>query len=83
MERCPYNQIIDVEISSKFLKYDDVITKVHMPSINCILGDKLTAFAPNTTGIPYKVGKEMEIIKQLYDVANLFDIADNVAEIYS
>ena len=80
-EKCPYNQIIDVEIRSKFLKYDDVITKVHVPSVNCILGDKLTAFAPNTTGIPYKVSKEMEIIKQLYDVANLFDIMDNVAEV--
>ena len=41
-----------------------------------ILGDKLTAFAPNTTGIPYYKGDKccsMEILKQLYDVGRLFD----------
>ena len=41
-----------------------------------ILGDKLTAFAPNTTGIPYyRNGRScsMEIAKQLYDVGRLFE----------
>ena len=40
------------------------------------MGDKLTAFAPNTTGIPYyKNGRScsMEIAKQLYDVGRLFE----------
>ena len=44
-------------------------------------GDKLTAFAPNTTGIPYFKGKDsmsMEIINQLYDIGNLFN---NVTDI--
>ena len=49
-----------------------------VPSINCILGDKLTAYAPNTTGIPYGVGKDLEIIKQLFDVSKLFDLYDNI-----
>lgn len=51
-----------------------------MPSKEDILGDKLTAFAPNTTGIPYFKGKTsmgMEILKQLYDVGNLIDIAED------
>ena len=46
-----------------------------------MLGDKLTAFAPNTTGIPYeKSGHSMamEIIKQLYDIGNLFDDIENL-----
>ncbi len=43
-----------------------------------MLGDKLTAFAPNTIGILYKrpnqfFSKHVEIIKQLYDVAKLYD----------
>lgn len=80
-EKCPYSHLINVEVRSKFTKCDDLFTEVQVPSINCILGDKLTAFAPNTTGIPYKVDKEMEIIKQLFDVANLFDNTDNVDEI--
>ncbi len=46
-----------------------------------MLGDKLTAFAPNTTGIPYEKNrhsKSMEIIKQLYDIGNLFDDSKNL-----
>jgi hypothetical protein len=43
---------------------------------------KLTAFAPNTTGIPYYKGKDlraMEIMKQLYDIGSLLDAAEDVA----
>lgn len=47
--------------------------EISMPSADCILGDKLTAFAPHTTGIPFGIGKELEIIKQMYDVATLID----------
>lgn len=45
-------------------------------SVEDILGDKLTAFAPNTTGIPYYKGKKVcsvEIMKQMYDIARLFE----------
>ncbi len=47
--------------------------RVCIPDVNGILGDKLTAFAPHTTGIPFGVGKELEIIKQLFDCSSLFD----------
>lgn len=49
---------------------------VNLPSVDDILGDKLTAFAPNTSGIPYfKNGNDcnLEIAKQLYDIGRLFD----------
>jgi hypothetical protein len=36
-----------------------------------MLGDKLTAFAPNTIGIRYVDRKYTEIIKQLYDCSRL------------
>ena len=54
--------------------------KVTVPSADDILGDKLTAFAPNTSGIPYVKGgrdRSLEIIKQLYDVGRLFEHTDN------
>ena len=54
---------------------------VDVPCAEDLLGDKLTAFAPNTTGIPYfKNGKSMsmEIIKQLYDVGCLFDLSNDM-----
>ena len=52
---------------------------VSIPDINSILGDKLAAFAPNTTGIPYFVDKEKEILKQLFDIANLFDLMNDMS----
>ena len=43
-----------------------------------MLGDKLTAYAPHTTGIPYGTGKNLEIAKQLFDVSVLFDATDDI-----
>jgi hypothetical protein len=68
---------------------------VKIPSINCLLGDKLAAFAPTTIGVLYKpfhkkTGEPVEprpirVMKQLFDVGELFAVADNlplVAETY-
>lgn len=54
---------------------------VNIPSIESILGDKLTVLAPRTTGIRYKSGKELELMKQLYDVDKLFNQAKDLQEI--
>lgn len=72
-EKSFYIDIIEKDINCKFIDYKEPARLIKMPSKDCILGDKLTAFAPNTTGIPYGKNKELEIIKQLFDVANLFD----------
>ncbi len=72
-EKSPYVKVIKKNIDCSFIKYTDPALQVTMPSVDCILGDKLTAYAPNTTGIPYGKNKEMEIIKQLFDVGILFD----------
>jgi len=77
-----YHEIEEVPIQSRFLKTQGEPVKVKVPGKADMLGDKLTAFAPNTTGIPYfKKGKDcsMEIIKQLFDIASLFDVTDNLA----
>lgn len=53
-----------------------------MPDINSITGDKLTAFSPNTIGIPYFKGgndRGMEIIKQMYDLSCLFEQVDDIS----
>lgn len=73
-------------------KYPETITKkiqnnklkvasesvVKLPSIESILGDKLTVLATKTTGINYNSGKELELMKQLYDVDKLFNESKNV-----
>ena len=72
-EANPYKETVLMPIDTPFLITNGEPISVVMPSVECILGDKLTAFAPKTTGIPYGVDKELEIIKQLFDVSNLFD----------
>lgn len=80
-EKPNYQKIVKLPIKSKFVISDDTEITVKLPSKNDILGDKLTAFAPNTTGIPYfkkEKSMSMEIMKQLYDIAGLVDIADDL-----
>lgn len=75
-EDCHYEEVVELPIKSRFIKTIGEANVVKVPSVGDILGDKLTAYAPNTTGIPYiKNGSDasMEIIKQLYDIARLFE----------
>lgn len=81
-EKSVYSEISNVEIITDWLITEKPYNKVIMPSINSILGDKLTAFAPNTTGVLYQKGKELEICKQLYDVSVLIDEAINYNIVY-
>jgi predicted nucleotidyltransferase component of viral defense system len=76
-----YKTVLQLPIISRFLKTEGESVLVKVPSSDDLLGDKLTAFAPNTTGIPYFKGEKncsMEIIKQLFDVASLFDITSDL-----
>ena len=85
LEQHPYNDVKEIPIRSPFLKTEGEDVFVNVPSKSDILGDKLTAFAPNTTGIPYfkkdKNGNpldcSLEIAKQMFDVACLIDSLDN------
>lgn len=52
--------------------------EVELPSIESVLGDKLTVLATKTTGISYDSQKELELMKQLYDVDKLFDNAEDL-----
>lgn len=68
-------------IQSSFLQLSGTPLLVTAPTPEGLLGDKLTAFAPTTTGIPYEKhgdSMSMEIIKQLYDIAHLFDKAGDI-----
>lgn len=80
-ENISYKNLVDLQIASKFVPQNDEPLIVKAPSLEDLLGDKLTAFAPNTTGIPYiknDNSMSMEIIKQLYDIGNLFDECTNI-----
>ncbi len=76
-----YHEVEQLPIQSRFLKQEGEPVLVNIPGKADMLGDKLTAFAPNTTGIPYFKGDKdcsMEIIKQLFDIASLFDVTNDL-----
>jgi hypothetical protein len=85
---CPH-ATIRRPIATSFLQPEREIT-VTLPTIESLLGDKLTAFAPTTTGVKLRKpnneeGEVMQVAKQLFDVGVLFEHAtdfDQVARTY-
>ena len=76
-----YNQVVNLPIASPLLIQDGAPVMVQCPSLADMLGDKLTAFAPHTTGIPFYKGTRncsMEIMKQMYDIASLLDATEDL-----
>lgn len=81
-DKTHYQKLVSISIESTFVQIDRPAINVSVPSFDDILGDKLTAFAPNTTGVPYQKNghsQTMEIIKQLYDIGYLFDSAEDLS----
>ena len=71
-----YPELIESAIEVSWLSVAGTTTTITTPSVNSICGDKLTAFAPETIGIPYYKGDQlftMEICKQLFDLGKLFE----------
>ena len=76
-----YEQLIQKDIKNEILITEEPYLNVTLPTLDCILGDKLTAFAPHTTGISLGGDKDLEVIKQMYDVACLFDTKENFEDV--
>ena len=80
-EENPYSTVTNHPIQNDLLITEGQNLSVQIPGVNCILGDKLTAFAPHTTGIPLGIGKDLEVIKQMYDCATLFQAMNDFSEV--
>ena len=77
-----YHQIVDKPLLHPFIKNEGSETIIRVPSVADMLGDKLTAFAPNTCGVPYYKGTHnstINVAKQLHDVGRLFDAVEDIA----
>lgn len=77
-EKSHHAAIKSLPIVSTFVDQDGAPTEVLVPTATALLADKLTAFAPTTVGIRYGLEKQVEIIKQMFDVANLLDHVDDL-----
>jgi hypothetical protein len=59
---------------------------VTVPTVESLLADKLTAFAPRTTGVPFAPANgnppdTMQIVKQLFDVGELFNLTEDLTAV--
>lgn len=82
IEDSVYPALTEKRLQTKWIETEGE-TNISLPTIDAITGDKLTAFAPNTVGIPYFKGKDqqpfsMEICKQLFDLSKLFERIENM-----
>lgn len=83
----PYipHDVIIKPISPKILEIRREIL-VTVPTVESLLADKLTAFAPRTIGVPFvptngNTADTMQIVKQLFDVGELFDLAEDLPSV--
>ncbi len=88
-EKHGYAKVVGREIKNGFILTDQEPTIVQIPTIESILGDKLTAFAPHTTGIEFesinsqglREERTLVVIKQFIDVSKLIEEATEFSDI--
>lgn len=66
--------IVERPVNTAFLEIAEPIA-VKTPRLESLLADKLTAFAPGTIGVPLTAQFSQQVIKQLFDIAQLYDHA--------
>lgn len=79
------HQVVTKPITPEILQIRREIA-VKVPTVESLLADKLTAFAPRTTGVPFappngRPADTMQIMKQLFDIGELFNVAEDLAAV--
>lgn len=77
----PYKKLVEKDISNVPLVFSDSKIIVRVPTPEGLLGDKMTAISPKTIGIPLNEKRSMEVLKQVIDLGELFNIASDVDDI--
>ncbi|MEI8038260.1 MAG: nucleotidyl transferase AbiEii/AbiGii toxin family protein [Verrucomicrobiota bacterium] len=70
--------IVERPVNTAFLEIAEPIA-VKTPRLESLLADKLTAFAPGTIGVPLTAQFSQQVIKQLFDIAQLYDHAQELS----
>ena len=77
-ERNVYPHVERVPLRTAFVESDGALL---VPTVEGLLGDKLTAFGPNTTGVPLNEQRTMQFMKQVFDIGELFNAAGDLAAV--
>ena len=80
-EDCLYPDVEDIEIRTKFFAADHSI-RVRVPTVDNLLADKLTTFAPETIGRKYDEAHPEKMIKHLFDIGELFNVAASLHSLH-
>jgi hypothetical protein len=73
-----YPHLDRVPLRTAFLESDGALL---VPTVEGLLGDKQTAFGPNTTGVPLNEQRAMQFMKQVFDIGELFNVAGDLAAV--
>lgn len=79
-DRPVYPHCSQVPVQSPLFLIEEEV-RVAVPTVEGLLGDKLTAFATNTVGMSCTENLAMQVMKQLFDVGQLFDAARDFAAV--
>jgi len=77
----PYKKLVEKDISKIPMVFSGSDMIVLVPTAEGLLGDKMTAVSPKTMGIPLNEKRAMEVVKQVIDLGELFNIASDVDDI--
>ncbi len=77
----PYYKLTEQNLNQHSLLYIDKAIKVKVPTPDGLFGDKMTAIAPNTIGIPLNESREMEFVKQVIDMGVLFNLLGDTEDV--
>ena len=72
-DACPLTDLQQLPAAPLFMELTTA-PNVTLPALDALLGDKLTAFAPGTIGVPYKRGgqsMDLQVVKQFHDIRQL------------
>jgi Nucleotidyl transferase AbiEii toxin, Type IV TA system len=71
--------LITRPVNTPFLGVAEPIT-VRTPRLESLLADKLTAFAPGSVGVSLTAQFSQQVIKQLFDIVQLYDHAKDLTD---
>ncbi len=81
-EKCLYPETITKNIATTYAIPENTLS-VNVPSVEGLIADKLTAFAPRTIGVLYSDRSSLKILKHCADIGVLYDHCANVNDIYN
>ena len=77
----PYGKLLQKDIAGHPMAFAGAGGIVTVPTVEGLLGDKLTAISPKTMGIPLVQDRTMEFMKQIVDLGELFKVVEDVEEL--